>query len=109
MKLDKETIVKQRFWFLLGSFVPLALIVWIMLITSVSGTVAKERKEVDDSKKAIDGIKDPKNDEFVKLLREKQEKLQKQKEKVWEKAWATQVGIMTWPAPLDRKIGRAHV
>ena len=32
MKLDKETIVKQRFWFLLGSFVPLALIVWTLVM-----------------------------------------------------------------------------
>ena len=75
MKLDKETLIKQRFWFLLGSFVPLVLIIWIMLITSVSGTVAKERDEVDKTKKAIDSIKDPKNEEFVTLLRQKQEKL----------------------------------
>ena len=39
MKLDKETLIKQRFWFLLGLSVPLLLIVWIMLITGVAGTV----------------------------------------------------------------------
>ena len=43
MKLDKETIVKQRFWFLLGGCVPLLLIIWLVLVFGVSGAVTEQR------------------------------------------------------------------
>ena len=51
MKLDKETIVKQRFWFLLGGCVPLLLIIWLVLVFGVSGAVTEKRNKYDAAKK----------------------------------------------------------
>ena len=70
MKLDKETIVKQRFWFLLGGCVPLLLIIWLVLVFGVSGAVTEKRNKYESAKKSLDGINNPKNDSFVKLIDE---------------------------------------
>ena len=44
MTLDKEALAKNRFWIILGIFVPLWLIVVIMLGTSVAGTITEAAK-----------------------------------------------------------------
>jgi len=97
MKLDKETLVKQRFWILLGVFVPLVLIVLLVLSASVSGKIADERKAFEDSQKALSGINNPKNVKFIEILNKKKTTLSDQKDVVWKDAWQTQDGMMSWP------------
>lgn len=103
MKLDKETVIKQQFWFLLMAYVPLVLIALIMLWTSVAGAIEEKRKKVESAEKALSGIKDPKNDSWIAALQVRQDKVAEKKEKIWKNAWEVQKAFMTWPTFLDRK------
>jgi hypothetical protein len=112
MNLDKEALAKNRFWILLGVFVPLWLFVVILLGGSVAGTISEARKKYEDAKKELDQQKDVKNDNFIKPLQEKEEALKQKKEEVWAAAWKGQDGLMTWPgnpqAPLHETLQKAY-
>lgn len=97
MKMDKETLIKNRFWVVLVSFLPIFLIIWLVLTFGVSGTVSAARDEVKKTKDAVSGIRDPKNEKFVAALEGKAKKLDGQKGVVWQQAWESQDGMMTWP------------
>jgi hypothetical protein len=83
VKLDKETLIKHRFWIALGAFAPLFLIAWLVLWLSVSGEITKKKGEYEQSVQAIDKVKDPKNDNYQKPMTEKKGKLEDHKVKVW--------------------------
>ena len=50
MQVDKDTLIKHRFWIGLGVAVPLILIAYLIIITSVSGKIDEELKKVDAAK-----------------------------------------------------------
>jgi hypothetical protein len=97
MQVDKETLIKHRFWIGLGVAVPLILIAYLVVITSVSGKIAEERNKVEAAKKALDAIRSPKNGKHEAQLKERGEKVGGKKNEVWEKAYEVQDGMMTWP------------
>jgi hypothetical protein len=99
MKLDKETFIKQHFWFLLGLFVPLVLIALILLWTSTAAAIEAHRKKIEETEKSLKGItaSTPKNQKWMAELDEKEKSTEKQKKKIWDKAWLMQDDIMTWP------------
>lgn len=83
IKLDKETLIKHRFWVALGAFVPLFLVAWLVLWLSVSGQVTIKASEFKKSVEDIEKVKDPKNDNYQKPMTEKKGKLEEHKLKVW--------------------------
>jgi hypothetical protein len=97
MKIDKETLLKNRFWVGMIAFAPLWLIILIVALVSSGSEAAANAKTVDDKKKAVKSPGDIKNDSFTVLLKDKKDELQKQKEKVWDAAWKGQRDLMTWP------------
>jgi hypothetical protein len=97
MKVDKETLIKQRFWIALGAFGLLWLIAFLVVLFGAGSTVEASRKKVDDVKKEVNNLKDPKNEYFTVPLTGKTKVLTKQKDKVWKKAWDPQSDMMTWP------------
>jgi len=99
MKLDKETVIKQRFWFALGFFLLLWVIAFFVMKVSGAGEVAKRQKEYQDSKKGIEQFKNPKNERFVKPWNDHKGVFEGQKNTVWEKAWERQKEMVTWPWP----------
>jgi hypothetical protein len=112
MKLDKETLIKQRFWIALGAVVLLVLLVWIVDTAAVSGDTTRKRGEYESQLKGITGIKDAKNDKFTKMLGEKKDEISKQKGIVWGEAWNPQSDLMNWPtkpdAPLNAILAKAY-
>src|SRR2546423_6468157 len=112
VKLDKETLIKHRFWIGLGVFVPLWLILLLVLWTVVSSKVSAEQKAYTDSAGKVKGINNIKNENYTAPVKEKEEALKKQKDRVWEAAWKKQDGLMTWPgnriAPLDQRLKNAY-
>jgi len=105
MKLDKETVVKHRFWFLLGTVVPLVLIVLCVLKFGVAPEVQAKEKDFKDAKTNVSGITNPKNQTFLDPVAKKQTTLQSKKNKVWEQAWKGQGDVILWPLEMQRELG----
>jgi len=108
MKMDKETFIKHRFWFLLGIVVPLVLVVLCVLKFGVAPEVQAKEKDFKDTKNLVNGINNPKNDEFIKPVKKKETTLQSKKNKVWEQAWNGQGAVITWPPEMQRELGAKY-
>jgi hypothetical protein len=112
MTIDKETLIKHRFWIALGVFVLLWL-VGVILIPTVQGSNNEQvEKKYTAAKTAVEGIKSPKSPNWRKPLEEKEAELKDQKGKVWKQAWEPQSDLMTWPeggsARLSEKLSNAY-
>jgi hypothetical protein len=92
MKLDKETLIKHRFWFLLGAFVPLWLIALVILL-GVASDITKKRQEYDKQVGVAKGIDkaDTKTEHFIKPLKDQEEALRGHKLTVWWDVWNSQI------------------
>jgi hypothetical protein len=99
MKLDKETFIKEHFWFLLGLFVVLVLISLVLLWTTTSSATAAHEKVFTSTMKELQAIPSstPKNDEWIKALDAKTIIVKQQKDKIWAEAWKKQQEFMQWP------------
>src|SRR5262249_17069901 len=53
MNLDKETLIKHRFWILLGATVPLVIVAILILVFKDKSEIAKKRTENEAKAKAI--------------------------------------------------------
>jgi hypothetical protein len=102
MKLDKDTVIRQHFWFLLGLFVPLLAACYYLLATGVASAIDEKAKKLDESKKAVEGLKPAtiKNQNWIAALEKKLLDLEKQKQAIWNDAWTAQASITTWPDSL---------
>jgi hypothetical protein len=101
LKVDKDFLLKHRFWILTGLFVILALVPLFLLTTSVSATVAQKQKEFDDSKKSVEGIgPTAPNEKWVEAFKTQDEYVADKKSKMHSEAWNSQKNMMTYPDPL---------
>jgi hypothetical protein len=105
MKLDKETVIKHNFWILLGTVLPLLLIMLCVLKFGVADTVDARKKEYESALTSVKGINNPKNQAFIDPVKVKEETLNKKKAKVWEEAWKGQGSFITWPQEMQRELG----
>src|SRR5262245_48618842 len=101
MAMDKDTLVKHKFWVMLAVAAPLALGAIFLLLTVVSSSVAAIRKANEDAVKNIRPPNDAKNDENVKVKKSEAEKVIETKDKAWAKAWSEQEKFFTWPKGFD--------
>jgi len=101
MKVDKEVLLKQHFWILLVLVVVLPLVCLLILWTSASAKVEDAEKTVKVVEQKLINITSPKNDKFVKVVDEKDKKVDAQKTKIWEAAWKEQADMFTWPESLE--------
>lgn len=111
MKLDKETVIKQRFWFLLGLLIPLVLLGFVIVWTSAAGEIEEKEIAFQKSVKSIEAVAkgQPKNPSWVEILKERENEASKKKGEIWVQAWGAQEPIFTsWPKvrftePLEKK------
>src|SRR4051794_22835646 len=106
MKLDKDTLIKQRFWFLLGAatllaFVPF-FILWFPERSKNSTKKAEREKEIKDTNRPT-----IRNDSFVKLATEVADREKQNETKVWGTAWEPQAVLATFPGTLQKKLNEA--
>ncbi|HEX5271731.1 MAG TPA: hypothetical protein VFW33_14635, partial [Gemmataceae bacterium] len=103
MKMDKESLAKNRFWIGLIAFGPIWLLVFVIALFS-SGTQAEEKaKEIKGARDAVTAISRPVNERFTTLIEAKEKDLKAQKDKVWAEAWKGQKDLMKWPDGMDGK------
>jgi hypothetical protein len=101
MKLDKETLLKQKFWILLLVTLPLTLGAIFLLVTSVSGEISAKRKKVESDLKAFKSAGEIKTPNELAIAKRDAD-IEKGKEKVvWEKAYEKQEDLFTWPKKVE--------
>src|SRR5260370_15677570 len=107
MTVDKETLIKHRFWIALGVFGLLWLVGLILIPTVQGSSNAEVEKKFTDAHNAVKGVAtgDPKTTEFfVKPLEGKEHTLKDKKGDVWGMAWEYQKDMCTWPEGDEGKL-----
>ncbi|CAN5605700.1 hypothetical protein BH10PLA2_BH10PLA2_18970 [soil metagenome] len=105
LKVDKDFLLKHRFWILTGVFVILAIVPLFMLTTSVSATVTQKQKEYDDAKKSVEGIgPTAPNDKWVEAFTTQDGFVASKVADLHSEAWKSQKSMMTYPDPLVAKM-----
>jgi hypothetical protein len=99
MKLDKETIVKHQFWFLLGTYLVVWLIAVLWLKFAAADPIAEAKKTYKNSSDKLSAnSKDPKNpNTFCPPWEEYAKVFDGHKQVIWGKAWDYQKPMFTWP------------
>src|SRR6516164_606929 len=96
--MDKETLVKNRFWIALGGAGLLVLIAWFWLLVAGSSAGDAQRDKFEKLVKTLnDSAKGPVTNANWKTPWEEYAKAYNdQKEGVWKQAWEKQKGLYTW-------------
>jgi hypothetical protein len=103
MKLDKDTVIKHHFWFLLATAMPLALIGIVLLMTVVSSLIASNRKKLESDLKGTK-VSDPaKNDVWMQQIKKRVAEMKKREKEVWEEAYKSEEYLFTWPEEVEKK------
>jgi hypothetical protein len=99
MKIDKESLIKHKFWIACGTFLLLWLIGFTVLLVSAGEPIRQHRQDYEKAKSDAEAAlsKGPKNENFFKPWREHQMLFRHHKDVIWEKAWNLQQSIYTWP------------
>src|SRR3954465_673893 len=100
MKLDKDALLKQRFWVALAAFCLLWLITTVLIHFSAARAGQDKRTAFENAKKTIEGdqSKSMKNATFNKQWDDYGKAFRDQKVKVWTDAWNYQADLFTWPS-----------
>ena len=104
MKLDKETIIKHQFWFLLGTYLLVWLIAVLWLKFAAADPIEKAKKDYKETTdKLAASSRDPKNpNTFCPPWEAYGQVFDKHKQVIWKVAWDYQKPMFTWPAwPLE--------
>jgi hypothetical protein len=126
MKVDKDALLKQKFWILLGVFAVLWILSLSVLWATAGGPITEAKTKYDTAKGGVEKYPHPKNDSFLPPWEQHAETFKKHKNTVWEVAWngdklaegkalapgerlyEGQARIYTWPSskdhPLDERI-----
>jgi len=103
MKLDKETLIKQRFWFIAGAGASLTLLALVALLFFVPRSIAKNEGEVGNKQKKVGGVADIKNPAFIEWG-EKEARAERKKEgEVWKEATKGQQILFFWPRQFEKE------
>jgi hypothetical protein len=100
MKLDKDTVVKNRFWILAGTAAVLTLVGWALMLFTVPGTVSAERAKVEKEWKKDKVYNQFKDKDEVQRKKKEADDLKRIRDKIHTELYNSQVNdsfIDTWP------------
>lgn len=96
--IDTEMLLKYRFWFLLSTYAPLILALVCFLFFGVRSAVEKKKKQIKDAETTLKTLPNPiRNLKWIDALTERNRRADVKKNEIWEKAWAAQAPLLTWP------------
>jgi hypothetical protein len=101
MKLDKETLIKHKFWVVLAAAAPLALITIFVLMVFVSSANANKRKQLEGDEKKFGNPPAVPNKENLDLWQKHREAAEGKRANVWKDAWDVQKYIYLWPKTFE--------
>ena len=98
VKIDKEALIKHRFWIMLGVAVPLILVAMYVLRIDIATSIAAAQKKTDAALKAVKGYTGnfPSQEEIDKLG-EEVKKANAEVGTVWGNVFRKQEPYMFWP------------
>jgi hypothetical protein len=104
--MDKESLKKYKFWYMLGGVGLLLLLIIPMTLFGMSGPKDEAAKKVTDSKGKLttNSGKPLKNATFIPPWEEHKAVYASQKAGVWKQAWDTQSNLYNWPKVFANKI-----
>src|SRR5688572_15788104 len=93
-KLDKETLVKNRFWVLL----PVVVLLWLFAFICISGVSSATEKNWTEADKVNKDLKkipseDLRNDDWIRRMEQEKVKAQNQKLDLWYDVYDKQNGV----------------
>jgi hypothetical protein len=101
MKLDKENLIKNRFWILAGTAATLTVIGLLLLLFTAPSAVAEKRDAIEKSWKGLKnqgtGFKHP---DYLKMVQAEAQKFKAESNKSLSELYKSQVSqsyMMTWP------------
>jgi hypothetical protein len=105
MKLDKETVIKHQFWFLLGSYLLIWFIAVLWLKIAAGGPIETAKKDYEKQVSSLDSAKkNPVNvDKFLPPWNAAANTYNKHKNVIWDAAWKFQEAMYDWPKAWDSK------
>ncbi len=105
MKLDKETVIKHQFWFLLGGYFLFWLVAVLWLWSTASGEIVKVKKAYEDNETALKSAQsNPINTAtFLPPWEKEATIVNGHKIVIWNDAWDIQKDMYTWPKEWEQK------
>src|SRR4051812_31275386 len=103
MKFDKDTLLKHRFWILVGLSLPFTLLAILVLSTSVAGSIDEARKKLKglyDSAVKTTSIHTP---DEIEIKKTEADLLYAHESKAWKSAYDEQEPIFRWARPIEEK------
>lgn len=104
LNIDKEKILKNKFWILLVVAVPMILASQYIVLGPVAEDISKTRKKVDSELKKARDIKPPyyNGNNIEAKLKQAAEVSEKEKE-IWRQLYARQEPSLFWPAAFEKE------
>jgi hypothetical protein len=103
VKIDKEAILKHRFWIMLGVAVPLIVVAMYVLRIDIASGIEKSKKAADTLLKSIKtvGGEFPSQEQIDKLGAEVK-KANAEVTNVWARVFREQAPYLTWPEEFEK-------
>src|SRR5258708_646349 len=101
MKVDKDALIKHKFWILVGLSVPFAAVAILLLVTSVSSSIEEIRKGLQAAYNGVKGIKDLHPELDILTQRQAADRLFKKESVAWREAFMEQETISRWPRKVE--------
>ncbi|MCI0376522.1 MAG: hypothetical protein L0215_02835, partial [Gemmataceae bacterium] len=104
MKVDKDALLKHKFWVALGVTVPLTLVALFVLLTAVSADIANRRKLLKDQHDQFKSISNPATPAIIAEERDKAAIEKGRETDVHSVAYLAQSnGLFRWPDAIERE------
>src|SRR5690242_10564368 len=99
MKLDKETVIKHQFWFLLGGYMLIWLIAVLVLKFTAPGRIDEAKSKYKAAATAVDNEKRTAVNKatFLPPWEKEADAFDKHKGVIWKQAWDYQWRMYDWP------------
>jgi hypothetical protein len=97
--MDKQTLKKHHFWFLLALSVILVPVVLLGAVFSVGRAAVEAKSKIDKRNEELVKAA-PKCQEYLANLDKNKSVLEQQRDKVWKEVYDAQAGLIHWPQRL---------
>src|SRR5882724_8967681 len=101
MKIDKDALLKHKFWILVGLSVPFAAVSILLLVTSVSSSIAATRKTLETTLSGVKTQKDVHPELDILTQRHAADRLFKKESEAWRDAFLEQETFFRWPRKME--------
>lgn len=101
MKFDKDLVVKHHFWLLLLISFPIAFVGILLLMTTVSAQITKQKDVLNTSLKSLSNVPTTFNQNKIDARVKDAELALSKQNTVWGDAYKVQAPLFTWPKRVE--------